>query len=126
MKKILIIALALSLGGCAAIQRLEGTTISPQTVVLARNSFDALEATATNYLALARCDKTTAKVCRDKSISAILIPAVQNARKARSDLATFQKTHPGQLGSQGLYDALQLSVTTLTGIITTYNIGAVQ
>lgn len=128
MKKIIIICLALSLSGCAGITRLidsaTSVTVSPQSVVIAANSFNAIEATATNYLHLTRCDKTTSKVCRDKAVTAILIPAVLNARKARNDLVAFQKAHPGELGTQGLYDALQLAITTLTGIMDTYHIGS--
>lgn len=131
MKKIILaLALSLALSGCAGVTRLvdaieiaASTTVSPQTIVIAANSFNAIEASATNYLKLTRCDKTTSKVCRDKAVTAILIPAVLNARKARNDLITFQRTHPGQLGTQGLYDALQLSITTLTGIMNTYHIG---
>lgn len=131
MKKILIpFLIVLTLGGCANLQRvydgfeaITTTTVSPKAIVIGANSFNALEATATNYLNLTRCDKTSSKVCRDKAVTAILIPAVLNARKARNDLIAFQRTHPGELGTQGLYDALQLSITTLTGIMNTYHIG---
>lgn len=134
MKKILLpILLAFCLTGCAELQKLDNAfsvataaTLSPRAVFIARNSFDAIEASTTNYLNLTRCDKTTSKVCRDKAVTAILIPALENARTARNNLKTFQKNHPGQLGTQGLYDALQLSLTTLTGIMSTYNIGVVQ
>lgn len=131
MKKIFTLLLLLPLlGGCAGLTRAfdaaTGATLSPQTVVIGRNSFDAIETSATNYLNLTRCDKTTSKVCRDKTASAVLGPAVLNARKARNDLVAFQKSHPGELGTQGLYDALELSVTTLTGIMSTYHIGVTQ
>lgn len=133
MKKIFSLLLLLPLlGGCAgtrlgdAFNAATGATLSPQTVVIARNSFDAIETSADNYLSLTRCDKTTSKICRDKAASAVLGPAVLNARKARNDLVAFQKSHPGQLGTQGLYDALELSVTTLTGIMSTYHIGVTQ
>lgn len=131
MRKLFIIALtAIGLSGCAALADFKNAfdaatsvTVSPQAIVIASNSFNAVEASATNYLNLTRCDKTTSKVCRDKAVTAILIPAVLNARKARNDLVAFQRTHPGQLGTQGLYDALRQSVTTLTGIMSTYHIG---
>lgn len=131
MKKLaLLLIVALSLGGCAGLTRAfdaaTSSSLSPQTVVIARNSFDAIESSANNYLNLTRCDKTTSKACRTKEISAILGPAVLNARKARNDLVAFQKSHPDQLGTQGLYDALELSITTLTGIMSTYHIGVTQ
>lgn len=128
MKKIfLALVLSISLSGCDAYRTLEkitSTTVPAQSIVIAANSFNAIEATATNYLNLTRCDKTMSKICRDKAVTAILIPAVQNARKDRDNLIAFQRNHPGQLGTQGLYDALQLSITTLTGIMDTYHIGA--
>ena len=130
-KGLIVLALGFSLSGCAGLTKLQDVfevattvTVSPQFIVIAANSFNAIEASATNYLRLTRCDKTSSKVCRDKAITAILIPAVQNTRKARNDLIAFQRTHPGELGTQGLYDALQLSLTTLTGIMTTYHIGS--
>lgn len=132
-KFLLTIALIIPLTGCAALADFKNVfdaatsiTVSPQAIVIASNSFNAVEASATNYLNLTRCDKTTSKVCRDKAVTAILIPAVLNARKARNDLVTFQRSHPGQLGTQGLYDALRQSVTTLTGIMATYHIGGMQ
>lgn len=62
MKKLLLIVpLALSLGACASLQVLQsdvsnafgvltGTSIPPTALIVAANSFDAAEATATNYL----------------------------------------------------------------------------
>lgn len=131
MKKILLaLVIAFSVSGCAGITRLvdsaSSVTVTENQIVLARNAYASVEVTATNYLNLTRCDKTTSKVCRDKNVSAVLGPAVLNARKARNDLVAFQKAHPGELGTAGLYDALQLAVTTLTGIMDTYHIGAVQ
>ncbi len=127
---LLVLALIIPLTGCAALadfknafDTVTSATVTPQAIVIASNSFNAVEASATNYLNLTRCDKTTSKVCRDKAVTAILIPAVLNARKARNDLIAFQRTHPGQLGTQGLYDALRQSVMTLTGIMSTYHIG---
>lgn len=133
MRKLLVLSLLLVLGGCAALSKVEnafntlsGATVSPAAVVVAVNSFDALEATATNYLRLKKCSPATGPVCRDPAATKVLIPAVRNARKARNDLESFLADHPGQLGTQGLYDALQLSINTIQGIIVTYHIGAPQ
>lgn len=133
MRKLLILPLLLALGGCAALQKAEnafstlsGASVSPEAVVVAANTFDALEATATNYLRLKKCSPSTGPVCRNPDATKVLIPAIQNARKARNDLEDFLTDHPGQLGPQGLYDALQLSINTIEGIVATYHIGAVQ
>lgn len=126
-KIILALALAVSLGGCATLQRIDAAwqavksaTVSPQAVVVAANTFNALEATATNYLRLAKCTGANGPICRDPAITAKVIPAVRAGRAARDSLLAFQRAHPGQLGDQGVYDALQASISTLTAIINTY------
>lgn len=126
-KIILAFALAVSLGGCATLQRIDAAwqavksaTVSPQAVVVAANTFNALEATATNYLRLAKCNGSNGPICRDPAITAKVIPAVRAGRAARDSLLAFQRAHPGQLGDQGVYEALQASISTLTQIINTY------
>lgn len=134
MKKIIIAALALSLGGCAtqfgerissAISTIESVasgTVSPQAIYIARNAFDTVEVSATNYLNLKRCP-TNAPFCRDPSATAQLIPAIRSGRDARNAATLFLKQHPNQLGTQGLYDALTTSTDTIKGILARYNVG---
>ena len=127
MKKIILAAvLALSLGACASLQNTWNTLTSAQvtvtTVAVAGNTFDALEATATSYLRLPRCNNSNGPVCRNPSATAKLIPAVRSGRVARNNLEQFFADHPGQLGPQGLYDVLQASIGTLQSVITQYNI----
>lgn len=126
MKKILIpLVLALSLGACANLQNAWNVATSAQvtyqTVAIAANTFDALEATATAYLRLPKCGGTVV-VCRDPTATKKIIPAVRAGRVARNNLEQFFVDHPGQLGPQGLYDALQASINTLQGVISQYNI----
>lgn len=134
MKRILIVCtLALALTGCSTFGKIEtafgvltGATVSPQAVVIAANTFDALEATATNYLRLKKCIGANGPVCRDPGATKVLIPAVQEARGARNDLEAFLKAHPGQLGPSGLYDALQTAIARVESIVKQYNIRGVQ
>lgn len=126
-KIILAIALAALLGGCATLARIDAgwqavksSTVSPAAVVVAANTFNALEATATNYLRLKKCTGANGPICRDPAVTAKVIPAVRAGRAARDSLIAFQKAHPGALGDQGVYDALQSSIGTLTSIINTY------
>ena len=122
MKKLLIpLLLAFSLSGCAAWNAITGAQLSPKAVYIAVNSFDALERTATNYLRLKKCNGTTI-ICRDPIATSKLIPAIQSARLARNNLEQFLKTHPGQLGPQGLYDALENAMSTIETIVNQYNI----
>ncbi len=121
-------ALLLLVGGCANIQNaydtLTGVTVSPTAVYVAVNAFDAVEASATNYLRLPRC-KTTgpAVVCRSPAATAAIIPAVRSGRVARNNLRQFLKDHPGQLGPKGLYDALTGTTATLQSVLGTYKAG---
>jgi len=128
MRRILIaITLVVSLGGCALLQRLESdvkvitsATVSPQAIVIAANSFNALEASATNYLRLVKCNGTNGPVCRDPAVTAKIIPLVRTGRSARDGLIAFSRNHPGELGAQGLYDALTASISGLQAIISQY------
>lgn len=132
MKKILIItALALSLGGCAGtrlgdfiatIQSAATGSVSPEAIYVARNAFDAVEVSATNYLTLKRCP-VNAPFCRDKEATKQLVPAIRSGRDARNAATQFLKEHPNELGSQGLYDALTTSTDTIKKILARYNGG---
>jgi predicted small secreted protein len=131
MRKILIaFVMSASLAGCAtfqtdwnAITSVVGSTVSPTAVYVARNSFDALEVTATNYIVF--CKRNPATVGCSKTAIAKLIPAVRAGRVARTNLVQFQKDHPGQLGTSGLYDALVAATNTLQGIANQYQIAGV-
>ena len=127
MRKLFLgLTLALALTGCANLQNAWNTLTTAQVtttqVSVAGNTFDALEATATRYLQLSRCSGTNGPICRDPAVTKKVISAVRAGRVARNNLEQFFTDHPGQLGPQGLYDALQASITTLQSVITTYNI----
>lgn len=134
MKRIILTCtLAFSLSGCAALGKLDtaigvltGATVSPQAVIIASNTFDALEATATNYLRLKKCNGTNGPVCRDPAVTVKLVPAVISARNARNALEGFLKAHPGELGPSGLYDALQQAIATVSDIVAQNHIGVAQ
>lgn len=129
MKRILLVALiAVSLGGCARLQAswnaLTTSQVDATTVIVAANTFNALEATATNYLSLPRCTSTGKPVvCRSPAATAKIIPAVRAGRVARNNLEQFLADHPGQIGAKGLYDALVSANTTLQGIFAQYYVG---
>lgn len=132
MKKILVvIALSLTLSGCAGtrlgdfiatVQSAATGTVSPEAIYIARNAFDAVEVSATNYLLLKRCP-TNAPFCRDPAATKQLIPAIRSGRDARNAASLFLKQHPNQLGTQGLYDALTTSTATIKKILAQYNVG---
>ena len=128
MRKIVLgLALALGLGACANIDNayntITGATVSPAAVYIARNSFDTLEVTSTNYIRYCTAHRG-AVGCNATAIKQI-IPAVRSGRVARNNLIQFQKDNPGALGPTGLYNALVAATNTLSEVQTQYNIGAV-
>lgn len=123
----LLCALVAPIGGCAQYQAvrdgwsaLTGATVSPKAVIVAANAFDALEATATNYLTLKRCDGRNGPLCRDPKATAIIVPAVRSGRAARDELIQFVKDHPGQLGPTGPFDVLKSATATLKQTLDIY------
>jgi hypothetical protein len=126
-KLFLAFALTLSLAGCAQFNTAWDAVTSAQVtttqVVVLGNTFDALEATATNYLNLPKCSGTNGPVCAEPAAVAKIIPAIRSGRVARDNLEQFAADHPDKLGSSGLYDALKTTVATIQGIFAQYSIG---
>ena len=126
MKRLLVICLAASLGGCVTLQDLysaaTGATISPTAMYVAANSFDAIETAAGNYIVLCNTQPTN-QVCNKAAIKKI-IPAVRAGRLARNNLEAFVNANPGVWGPTGLYNALVSAIATIKGIYTTYNVGS--
>lgn len=128
MKKLALL-LALALGGCASLQQdyaiITGTTVSPAAVLVAGNAFDALEGTATNYLAFCKVNRAQPACTGYVKARKQIIPAVRSGRVARSNLEQFLAANPGALGPSGLYNALVTAVNTLQGVASQYNIAGV-
>lgn len=95
MKKIIFALLTLSLGGCAAeLQKLQAvyttvnaTTVSPTTIAVAANTFDALEGTAAKYLDYCR-PRLSEPICSVDN-RRIVIRAVRKGRGARDKLEVY-------------------------------------
>jgi hypothetical protein len=126
-----VLAIGLSLGGCAklveatqfistASAAVEDLSVSPEMVLIASNSFDAVQVTATNYLRLKRCTGDNGPICRDPAVTPSIIAMIKAGRVARDDLQKFMRDHPGSLGKTGLYSALTQSVTTIQAMMATY------
>lgn len=127
MKKLIALGLlGLSLGGCAQLKNewnaVTGATVSPEAVLVAANSFDALEATATNYLTFCKANRTLSVCSSYVAARKQILPAIRSGRVARNNLENFLQQNPGQLGPSGLYNALMAAITTIQGTITQYSI----
>src|ERR1700744_6010605 len=121
MKKYLVAAaLALSLGGCASLQTdlnnawgiVTDATVPTAGVIVAGNSFDALETVATSYLSFCKANRSMSACATYPAVRADLVPAVKAAQIARNNLEAFLVANPGQLGTAGLYNALQAAIST--------------
>lgn len=131
MKKIIAIFSILLLTGCATLERIKNVAeavgelrITPEAVIIASNSFDAIEITATNYLNLKRCTKANvAPVCRNPTATALIIPAVRSGRVARDNLQQFLKDHPNELAPATIYEKLTSITGTLRDIYSQYKVG---
>lgn len=131
MKRLILLAtLALSLAGCASLQNgyaiITGATVSPAAVIVAGNAFDAIEATATNYLTFCKANRTIAGCGSYVAARKAILPAVRSGRVARNNLENFMAANPGQLGPSGLYNALVTSINTLQAVAAQYNISGVS
>ena len=98
MKRLLIIcAVALSLGGCAAIKQLEdivgavaGTTVSPQQLYIAANAFDATKITATGYFNYCRTHLATDPCAAGNR--RLVLKYVRSGTAARNQAETYLET----------------------------------
>lgn len=136
MRKLMIavaLTLGVGLGGCGTAGTLQkawdvatSTKVSPAAMVIARESFNVVEVTATKYLRLRKCSATSGPVCRSPVASRKIIPAVRNGVLARNSMVQFMRAHPGELGPAGVYDALNLSIDGLKKIFADYQIGGIQ
>ena len=131
MRKLaLVLCVSVSLGGCAGLQNAyditTGASVSPKAVYVAVNAFNAVEATATNYLRLKKCTAEAAPICRSPAATIRIVPAIRSGRVARNNLRQFQKDNPGKLGPMGLYNALTSATSTVQGVIQQYSIGGVR
>jgi hypothetical protein len=123
MKKLfLVFALAAGLAGCTTIQTayqaVTGQVVTPQAVIVAANAFDAVKATATNYLRLKKCTGANGPVCRDPAVSAKIIPAIRAGTTDRNALEAAIQANPGQnLTLVETYTDLKTSISTLQGLL---------
>lgn len=118
LKFIAAAAIALSLGGCATLNAIEGATVSPTQIIVAANSFDAIEATATNYLRLPPCPQAT--VCRTQAAVSAIVPAIRAGRKARNQLEAYVSTNaPAPVAA---FNVLTTAISTLQSLMAQYNV----
>ena len=123
MKKIVFVAALLasvSLAGCSTLSLLTGSSVTAQEIIVAGNTFDAIEATATNYLKLPLCPQAT--VCRTQAASAAIYPAVKSARQARATLEAAVAANPNAALPISNYNVLMTAINTLQSLFAQYGV----
>lgn len=136
MRKVLLaLALSLALSGCTTSglfgtklsqdisnigNLLSGVTVTPQAVIIAGNSVDALQDTATAYLRLPLCRTGGSPICRERAATAPIRRTVLAMRAARNSLEEYLAAHPGSSPPATLYERVTAAVSALSAVITQY------
>jgi hypothetical protein len=121
MKKFLVVLpLMLSLGACASFDQkvqtvwsvITSAAVTPQQIIVAANAFDAVEASATQYLSYCSANAVNAAstACALKTRQTI-VAAVRAGRAARTQLEPYVTS--GTAGPSAIYNTLAASITTL-------------
>jgi hypothetical protein len=123
MKKVWgIICLALALSGCAALQGLENSALTPTQVYVAANAFDAAELTATNYLNLPACVKGGSAVCRNPAAVPSLVSIIRGGYQARRTLVAACSASTTATTCVSAYTTVTTAVSGLQTIFAQYSI----
>jgi hypothetical protein len=130
-----LVALALCLSGCAEMQEkfqvfkqtwetAKAITLNKTAVVAAVSTFRAAERTATVYVRQKHCPVGVQRpTCMSPAIREQLVPYIQQGDAAANALLDFWEAHPNELGSEGVYDAVNQATAALKKIFATYKIG---
>jgi uncharacterized protein YceK len=120
----LLIVGAFALSGCGSISSLISVnpTVSPQSALVAANSFDALEVVATGYLQLPLCTTPQIAACRNATAAAKIGPAVRSGRTARNQIEALLQANSGAAINVASLKTLQAAIATLQTVYTQYNI----
>lgn len=133
-----VFAATVFLAGCAGLQEklqvfqqtfqaAKTITINRTAVTVAVSGFRAAERTATVYIRQKHCPVGIQKpTCMSPAIREQLVPAINQGNDAVNRLLDVWEAHPDELGTAGLYDAVNAATATLKGIFATYKIGGVS
>lgn len=122
----LILTVAAALAGCAQLQTawnaITGATVTPESVVIASNAFDAVEGTATNYLKLPPCGAGAPVLCRSSAAAAAIVPAIRSGRAARTQLEAAVNSGGATPIPTSPFSVLTGATQTLQAIFANYGI----
>jgi hypothetical protein len=112
------------LSGCVtdSVEALFSVSASPQSALVAANSFDALETMATGYLSLPACASGGSAACRNATAAAKIAPAVRSGRTARNQVEAMLQANNGGKIPVATIQTLQAAIATLQAVYAQYNI----
>lgn len=117
-----VAAMTISLGSCAALQKLSSTEVPMTAIIVAGNGVDAAETAATAYVRFCT-PKPTPAGCSDSVIKTKIVPAVHDIRVARDAAEQFALDNPNAtFGPATLVDAVTTAVGALQTILSTNNV----
>lgn len=102
------------------VQSVSTATISQNSVIIARVSFNSAQALATNYLRAKRCDGSNGPLCRDPALTVRIGNAVHSGRDARNAVTAFMKRNPGVAVPISNYDAMTTATSTINDLTAAY------
>ncbi|NTF54945.1 hypothetical protein G6L12_08565 [Agrobacterium rhizogenes] len=112
-----VAAMMISLGSCAALQKLSSTEVPMTAIIVAGNGVDAAETAATAYVRFCTPNPKPAG-CNDSVIKNKIIPAVHDIRTARDAAEQFALDNPNAtFGPATLIDAVTKSVGVLQSVL---------
>ncbi len=112
-----VAAMTISLGSCAALQKLSSTEVPVNAIMVAANGVDAVETAATAYIRYCTPNPSP-KGCDDAVIKNKIVPAVKAARIARDAAEKFVTDNPNAtMGPATLVSAITASVSALQTIL---------
>lgn len=135
-KLMLAAALALGLGGCAAVSSawndvhaitgaVQSASVSPKAIYVAVNAFDAVEITATNYLDQCPRPTPTGLCYGADKVRAAVIPAIRSGIIVRKKLvAAARAAGDGPVALTADWNTLQSVTATIKSILIQYGVTA--
>src|SRR5262245_53043725 len=112
-KYLLALPIAFVLSSCAAMAAIEKVKLSSNQVYAIINSYDVAVISATQYLKLPGKCTPTVRVCRNKRVTRIIVPAVRKGRVARN---TLRQNCLESANSRSCINAFQILTTSVKAI----------
>lgn len=117
MKKLLLLPILLVLGACSTFKLITGSSVSPNAVYIAANTFDTLVISAATYDRLPLCSTGISYACRTLATVKVVDRAIRDGRALRNQLIAYVVANPGEVVPVSNYNALVSVIGTVQAYI---------